>query len=219
MKIFCKDKDLLKYENELFAGEVFGQFILCRGSNATISGSYLSANNVDFIASGVDEGNVIFVSDDVNSWQAVYEVVQCVLAGQIQISVVRTDDNIIPPLGASGLRFCVVSFKPIIYEVSFELARYFGLAPALACAKYDVEKIVDCSALRTAATFGTLARIYAIMPFGQDETKNRRISEKYNYYRSKYNQAKESSCIAIDSAGNGKIDAILHGGEILLKRI
>ena len=219
MENFCTDIDLLKYEDGLFGGDIFTQFVLCRGTGASITGSYLSANNVDFVASQVGEGNVIFVRDDVNSWQGVYEVVQCVLAGQVQISVLRSGEEVLPVVNATGLRFCVVSFKPIIYEVSFAIARYFGLSPADGSAKYDVDDISDLSALRNAATLGCLSRIYAIMPYGADQTRNRRIFEKYEYYRKQYRIALENSCIAIDTSADGSADIFLRGGEKALKRI
>ena len=219
MRNLCTDIDLLKYEDGLFGGDLFTQFVLCRGINASITGSYLSANNVDFISSQVGEGNVIFVRDDVNSWQGVYEVVQCVLAGQVQISVLRSGDDVLPVVNATGLRFCVVSFKPIIYEVSFAIARYFGLSPANGCARYSVDDIADLAALRQAATLGCLSRIYAIMPYGADQTRNRRIFEKYEYYRKQYRIALENSCVAIDTGTGGRADVLLRGGETALKRI
>jgi hypothetical protein len=220
MKTFCSDRDILKYESEIFSGKTFSQFTLCKGNNATISNSYLSANNVDFIASGIGEGNVIFVSDDVNGWQGVYEVVQCVLAGQILISVIRSsiDDEIIPVNDSVGLSFQIVSFKPVIYEVSYELARYFSLRPAVVSARYDVDDIYIDTTLRNAAIFGTLARLYAIMPFGIEEIQNRRIADKYSYYLKRYHRSREASRIAIDKANDGSIDAVMAGGQIDLKR-
>ena len=220
MKTFCSDRDLLKYENEIFTGQTFTQFTLCKGQNATLSNSYLSANNVDFVASGVGQGNVVFVSSEADGWQAVYEVVQCVLTGQIRVSVIRPDcdDEVVPAVDGVGLSFCVISFKPVSYEVSFELARYFSLAPAVANARYSVDDIDDDITLRDATIFGTLARLYAVMPFGVDEIQNRRISDKHAYYLSRYYRAREASNVAIDAAGDGSIDTVLTAGAINLKR-
>ncbi|MFI4910038.1 MAG: hypothetical protein ACIAQZ_00075 [Sedimentisphaeraceae bacterium JB056] len=220
MRIFCSDRDLLKYESEIFSGQTFSQFVLCKGTNATISNSYLSANNVDFIASGVGEGNVIFVSDEVNGWQAVYEVVQCVLAGQIRLSVIRpsSDDTVVPVNDGVGLSFQVVSFKPVMYEVSYELARYFSLVPAVSESQYSVDDISDASVLRDAATFGSLARLYAVMPFGNDEIKNRRISDKHSYYLQRYYRSRETTCVSIDTGDDGNSDAVIAGGQIEMKR-
>lgn len=220
MKTFCNDRDLLKYESEIFTAQTFNQFTLCRGLNATLASSYLSANNVDFVASGVGLGNVIFVSDEVNGWQGVYEVVQCVLSGQISVSVIRAcdDDSVVPVPDGVGLGFSVISFKPVAYEVSFELARYFSLAPALVDAQYSVDDIADDSSLRDAAIFGTLARLYAVMPYGSDEIQNRRISDKHAYYLNRYYRAREVSNVAIDVGADGSTDDVLVGGAIELKR-
>jgi hypothetical protein len=220
MKTFCSDRDLLKYESEIFTGQTFKQFTLCKGSNATMSNSYLSANNVDFISSGVGAGNVIFVNDEANGWQAVYEVVQCVLAGQIRVSCLRAadEDEVIPAIDAVGLEFSVVSFKPVIYEVSYELARYYSLRPAAPSGQFSVDDIADDTVLRNAAVFAALARLYAVMPYGIDEIQNRRIADKHAYYLKRYYRSRESSQLEIDAAKDGSIDTVKRGGAMNLKR-
>ncbi len=220
MKTFCKDRDLLCYERQIFNGQTFRQFILAQGSNATIADSYLSANNVDFIASGIGAGNVVFVEDETNGWQAAYEVVQCILAGQILISSLRTPDteDILAVEEGSGLNFCIVSFKPIIYEVSFELARYLGLRPAIAGAEYSIDDLTETASLRTAAVFGTLARIYAIMPFGSDEIENSRIADKQAYYLEHYLRSRQACSAIVDTDEDSIADALIKGGLLKTKR-
>ncbi len=220
MRTFCSDRDLLKYESSIFAGTTFSQFVLCRGYNATLSNGYLSCNNVDFSASGVGAGNVVFVNDEVNGWQGVFEVIQCVLAGQIRISTLRADieDELIKMPDGTGLKIYVTSFKPVICELSFELAKYFSLAPAVAGAKYSIDDIVDVSVVREAAVFGTLARLWAIMPFGSDEITNRRTLDKQRYYREQYYKSRQAIGVAIDADGDGRADAIVGGGVITMKR-
>ncbi len=220
MRTFCSDRDLLKYESEIFAGSTFSQFVLCRGYNATLSNGYLSCNNVDFSASGVGAGNVVFVSDEVNGWQGLYEVIQCVLAGQIRVSTLRAgiEDELIAMPNATGLKLHIVSFKPVIYELSFELAKYFSLAPAAGGDGFNVDDIADITVIRDAAVFGTLARLWAIMPFGTDEIANRRTLDKHRYYREHYHRLRQGCTIAIDVGGDGNIDAVIAGGVITLKR-
>lgn len=199
MRTFCNDRDLLKYEADIFSRQTFTQFLLCRGTNATLSDGYLSCNNVDFSACGVGAGNVVFVSDELNGWQGLYEVIQCVLAGQIRISVLRGDveDEPLPAPDGTGLVLHIMTFMPVIYEVSFELAKYYALAPAIDGADYSVDDINDITPLKEAAVFGTLARIYSVMPFGSETAANQRIGDKQKYYLEMYRRSRESCGITL----------------------
>ena len=61
MNAFSSDVDLVKFEPEVFGSWFLSSQMLCGGDNGIVAGTQFTAAGVDFIASQVQAGGVIWL--------------------------------------------------------------------------------------------------------------------------------------------------------------
>jgi hypothetical protein len=217
MAKFCNDVDILKYEPILF-GELHlpGQ-VLAGGTGASLSGTLLTATDVDFVGAGVEAGGVAYLKSPGGSPDAAYEIVSVDSATQLTVSVVRSDaaDPAIAPPAGSDISYRVSTFGSQIVEAAFQLTEYFGIQPGNPISEIAVENVVDTEGLRRASVLAVIAGAYAMWA---GCTERECFWRKSLFYRQLFEKAKQRCRVSVDLGSDGVADIIRVGGVIRLVR-
>jgi hypothetical protein len=136
----------------------FQNQVLLSGSGAAISGTAFTAAGVNFTASKIQAGQVLYVSSSDDLVKRIYEIVSVNSSMQLTISVLRSnvDDSAIPPEPGTNFKYKISSFGPQISSCSSALCSSFGLGQGR---RYDSGDLKYTDVLRAACTFKVLSEI------------------------------------------------------------
>jgi len=218
MEVFSRDRDILRYEPILFGQLHLKSQVVVKGAGAELAGCKLSKTGEDFISCQVEAGDVIWLESSDGNLEGGYEVVSVDSAEQLEVSVLRGDEesDSISPVAGEDISYYICSYRPQAGEVAFQLTQYFGLRPGVAGGSYGVEDIIDKDVLRQASVFAVISGLYSMLASDSEEGKN--FWEKSKYYRGMFERARERSKLFLDSGSDGVADRVNHGSSIKLIR-
>ena len=152
---FSNDVDILKYEPILFGELHLPWQIRASGTGAALTGTTLTASDVDFESAGVSPGYVAYLHSTDGSLDGTYEIVSVDSATQLTVSVLRSDaaDSPIAPPAADEIAYRISTFGPQAGEAAFQITGYFGVQPGDPTSEIAVDDIVDAEGLRRASAF------------------------------------------------------------------
>jgi hypothetical protein len=219
MLSFSKDAELLKFEPGVFGAWFLASQVLCGGTNGIVSGTQFTAGGVDFVASGVQAGGVIWLQSADGAIEGAFEIVEVIDAGHLTVSVVRSSAEqaaAIPVGAASGLTWRIVSYAPQGYEMLWQISQRLGLAPGAAGAAQSVDDIVNPDALRQASVFGVLGMIFTALYEGLDGQAV--LNEKAEQYQWRFDEAMQRVRVQVDTDGDNDADRTIRPGVVCLVR-
>ncbi len=218
MNAFSSDVDVLKFESGVFSDWFLSSQVLCGADNGIVAGTQFTAAGVDFIASGVAAGGVIFLQSTDGSINGAFEIVSVNDAGHLTVSVVRINDeqDAVGVGSASGLTWRIVTYAPQGYEVLWQLSQRLGLSPGCPLSDSGVDDIVNADTLRHVSVFGVLAMVLRMLQQGTDEQMV--LREKLEHYMWQYEQAVNGLTIMVDTDGDGETERSLQPGVVRLVR-
>jgi len=217
MVTFSNDADILKYEPMLFGELHLPWQVLAAGTGASLSGTTLMANGVDFIAAQVQAGGVVYMQSADGSLDGAYEIISVDSATQLSISVVRADstDTAVPPPTATDISYRISTFGPQAAEVGFQLTEYFGIKPGNPASDIDADDILDTTVLRLASVFAVISGVYAMLA---GKTKDQNYWNKSLYYQKLSSKARGRCRLSIDVGADGLADVTKIGASGRLVR-
>ena len=218
MNAFSRDMDLMKFEPAVFGSWFLSSQVLCGGDNGIVAGTQFTVAGVDFIASGVQPGGVIWLQSTDDTIKGAFEIVEVLDAGHLTVSVVRVNDQqSATPIGsASGLTWRIVTYAPQAYEVLWHLSQKLGLWPGCSTADYSIDDIVNADSLRQASVFGILMMIFQAQYEGADGQDV--LDIKGQYYRLRFAEAIARVQVKIDTDEDGDAERTIQPGVICLVR-
>jgi hypothetical protein len=219
MNSFSNDVDILKYEPILFGDLHFASQVLASGSGATIGNSILNAADGNFMNSQIAAGMVVYLQNEDNTIDGVYEVAAVNSATQLAISVLRAGSqaNAIAAADSDNVNYRICTYQAQSGEVLLQLAQRFGLRPGIADGVYSVEDILDASVLKQVSVYGVLSIIYATLAGKTDENKDN-FWKKSSYYKQLYEKAFQRCKISIDLGDDTVADFGVNGSSVRLMR-
>jgi hypothetical protein len=217
MVTFSNDADILKYEPILFGELHLPWQVLSSGTGATLSGTTLSAGGADFIGAQVMAGGVVYLQSADGSLDGAYEIVSVDSAGQLSISVIRSDSTeaAVPPPAATNISYRISTFGPQAAEVGFQLTEYFGISPGNPASDISADDILDTSVLRLASVFAVISSVYAMLA---GRTKEQSYWSKSLYYQKLFAKARGRCRLSIDVGADGVADVTKIGAAGRLVR-
>lgn len=215
---FSSDVDVARFEPGVFGDWYLSSQVLCGGDNGIVADTQFTASGVDFTASQVSSGGVIWLESVDGSICGAFEIVSVDDAGHLTVSVMRTSDeqSAIPVGSASGLTWRIVTYGPQGYEVLWQLSQKLGLSPGCSAADYDVADIVNADSLRAASVFGVLVMVFQALYQGLDGQAV--LKEKMDYYQWLYETALERITVEVDTDDDGNAERAVRPGVICLVR-
>lgn len=208
----CNDRDLYKWEPGLFVGSA-SERVISRGSGAVISGTDFIAAAYDFLFSGVEAGGIIRVWNELAQVDFCCEIISVGENGHLTISAIRPDDVDLlwTPGNYSTLDFAVVSYSPVIEEVSYCLINSLRIADR-------AELLIDNRRLKLACVYAVLAGCYASIAISGDDKSDELYWSKSHYYRKLFDEYRSGLELEFDLDGDGDADQKLSGAYINLER-
>jgi hypothetical protein len=218
MNAFSRDVDLMKFEPNVFGSWFLSSHVLCGGANGIVAGTQFTASGVDFIASGVRSGGVIWLQSADGVIKGAFEIVEVLDAGHVAVSVVRTgDEQAAMPIGsASGLTWRIVSYAPQGYEVLWRISQRLGLSPGYAGAAGGVDDIVNPDALRQVSVFGILTMIFQSLYQGLEGQSV--LDEKAEHYQWQFDEAIQRVRVKLDTDNDGDAERTFRPDVVCLVR-
>jgi hypothetical protein len=216
MAAFSEDRDILKYEPEIFKQYYFQSQVLVEGTGGTLNGTSFTASGVDFIICGVSDGGVIYL-EATGLIGCPYEIISVDSATELTVSILRakTEDNPIALPSATGVSYRVSTFAPIAEDVGIDLIENLGICPSETEGEIGVNDILNQEVLRRASVFSVISRIYASLVSGVDDEH---FWKKSGYYQKLFEKARERCRLDIDTNGDGNRDIALGRGTTRLVR-
>ncbi|MHC5076385.1 MAG: hypothetical protein ACYTFM_08155 [Planctomycetota bacterium] len=210
MAAFSEDRDILKYEPELFNQYYFQSQVLGEGTGGTLSSTSFTVSGEDFISASVSPGCVIHL-EATGLTGCAYEVVSVDSATQLTVSVLRArvDDEPVAPPSASDVSYRISTFAPMAEEVKAELMECFGILASDTDGEIDINDILDKEVLRRASVFLLMSRAYGSLA---SEADDEHFFKKSNYYQSLYEKARQRCRIDIDINGDGEREETIGRG-------
>jgi hypothetical protein len=207
MVTFSNDADILKYEPILFGELHLPWQVLAAGTGASLSGTTLTADGVDFIGAQVQTGGVVYLQSADGSLDGAYEIVSVDSATQLSISVVRAD--------SMNTSYRISTFGPQTAEIGFQLTEYFGIRPGNPASEIDADDILDTSVLRLASVLAVISSVYAMLA---GKTKDQNYWNKSLYYQKLSAKARGRCRLSIDVGVDGLADVTKIGAAGRLVR-
>ena len=217
MTPFSQDVDILKCEPALFGELHLPSQVRAGGTEATLSGTTLTAGGADFLAAGIKAGGVVYLRSADGSLDGAYEIVSVNSVTELTVSVVRaaeTDPAVAPP-AADNLSYRVSTFEPQAMEAAFQLTEYFGLRPGDPTSEVGVEDLLDSEGLRRAAVLAVIARVYGNWSQGPADQC---FWHKSRHYQQLFEKARQRCHLTIDLGADGIADIARVGGAVRLVR-
>lgn len=214
---FSSDVDILKYEPVLFGQLHLPWQVLARGTSASLSGTTLTDDTVDFVAAGIEAGHVVYLQSADAVLDGAYEVVSIDSSTQLTVSVLRADNdaNPVAPPPAGDVSYRISTFGPQASEAAFQLTEYFGIQPGAPASSTTADDIVDTEALCRVSVFAVISAAYAMWA-GQKVCQE--FWTKSLHYRQRFEKARQRCHISIDLGADGIADVTRVGGAINLLR-
>jgi hypothetical protein len=179
------DSDVIKVDGEVYASAVFGAQKRCGGTNGIVAGTQFTASGVDFNASQVAAGYVIWLESVDGSIKGTFEIVSVIDATHLTVSQIRSDpaDAAIPIGSASGLTWRITTLAPQIAAVETELSARLGLKPGKADAAYGIDEVQPAEVLKQVATALLLVGVYTVLyTMSADADIRAGYEQKRNWY-------------------------------------
>ena len=159
------DVDVIKVDGEVYSSAAFGAQVRCGGTNGIVAGTQFTASGVDFNASQVTAGCVIYLNSVDGSIDGVFEIVSVIDSTHLTVSQIRTDvgDVAIAVGSASGLTWSIKTLGPQIVQAELELSARLGLKPGKPGAAYALDEVQNTDMLKQIATAVLLAGVYTVL--------------------------------------------------------
>lgn len=217
MAKFSSDVDILRHEPILFGELHLPLQVLASGTEATLSGTTLTALDVNLLNPGVSEGGVVYLRSANGLLDGAYEVVSVDSETQLTVSILRSDaaDDPIAPPAADDITYRVVTYKPQAVDAAFDLTQYFGIQPGNPTSTITVDDVVDLEGLRRASVFAVISSVYATWA---DQTDSGTLWQKSVHYRQLAEDARQRCHLSVDLGSDGVADITRVGGAIRLVR-
>ncbi len=210
--LLCKDVDLFKWEPKLFSDSALTERYICRGTGGVINATDFTASDNVFLLNGVEPGCVLYLWNTLAGLSLCCEIVSVGLGGQLVVSIVRPDESSGPvPVGSfANLDYAVVSYTPLIEEVSYALLAKYGLIGR-------ESEISNIRQLRQSCVFAVLSACYAgaAIADGQSEL----YWSKSHYYRKLFDEARCGFEVLLDADGDQQPDESIAGNSIIMERM
>ena len=159
------DIDIVKVDAEVYSSAAFGAQKRCGGNNGIVAGTQFTAAGVDFNASQIAAGYVIYLNSTDDSIKGVFEVMSVLDAGHLTVSQLRNDptDAAIPIGSASGLTWSIKTLVPQILQAELELSARLGLKPGKPDAVYALDEVQNTDVIKQALTALLLVQVYTVL--------------------------------------------------------
>ena len=130
-----------------------------------MAGTQFTAAGVDFNASQIAAGYVIYLHSTDGVIDGVFEVVSVLDAGHLTVSQLRNDpgDAAIPIGSASGLTWSIKTLAPQITQAELELSTRLGLKPGKPDAVYALDEMQNTDAIKQVLTALLLTGVYTVL--------------------------------------------------------
>ncbi len=210
---FAKDRDLLVYEPTLFRDVGWSAQRLGSATGATLAGTALTTNKVDFEALGITSGHVVMVNG------APLEVVDRVSAEELTVSLLRAsiDDPPLPPLPQEDASIAISTFLPQITVIHETLMRSAGIEPSDPEQRPNVSDVTNSRALVRLEALGALNLILAAAAATSGDASPawaRALMHKRRFIAERARLA-----VAVDLNDDGAPDALRPFDALRLERI
>jgi hypothetical protein len=217
MAKFSSDVDILKYEPALFGELHLPSQVRAAGSDATLSGTTLTAEDANFSTAGVQAGGAVYLQSEDSVLDGTYEIVSVDSATQLTVSVLRadSDDDPVAPPAAQNVSYRISTLDPQVSETACELTAYFGIQPGNPNSPIAVEQIVDPEVLRRVSVFAVISAVYAMWASDADSEN---LWSKSLHYRKLFEKARRQCRLSVDLGADGIADVTAEGGTIKLVR-
>lgn len=217
MTTFSNDVDVLKWEPALFAELHLPSQTVATGTGATLSGTTLTAAGANFVAAGIEAGDVIHLRSTDGSLEGSYEIVSVQSATALTVSVVRSSaaTPAVAPPAADNLSYRVSTLESQAVNAAFELTQCFAIRPGDPRSEIAVEDLLDTEGLRQASVLRVIASAYAAWatrPAGEC------FWRKVLFYEQLFEKAKQRCRLPVDRGADGVGDATRVGGAARLLR-
>ena len=210
---FSTDRDLLVYEPTVFTDAPFVAQQRLHVTDAALSGTQLTSADADFNLAQIEAGSVVLVG------RTPYEVLQCVNAQTLSVSLLRTrlsDDPIPGPEGTS-LDLKARTFAPQAALIHDALLRLLGIDPSDPYTPMTEDAVVSLSVMARLEALGTLERVYSGAAALSGDNEQLRI--KARHYARQFQLAAAQSTVLVDVDGDGHADERRHLGLVRMKRV
>ena len=190
------DVDVAKTDAEVYSSAAFGAQVRCGGTNGIVAGTQFTASGVDFNASDVTAGCVIYLHSADGVIDGVFEIVSVIDSSHLAVSQIRADagDAAIAIGSASGLTWSIKTLGPQIVAAELELSARLGLKPGKPDAIYALDEIQNTDVIKQIATAALLAGVYTVMyTISADAT----VRDGYEKKRAWYGQQVERLLAAV----------------------
>ncbi len=206
----CNDIDICKWESALYSDAVSSDRYVCSGNGGVISGGQFSVTGIDFLQSGVEPGFMLRCWNELAMVELCCEIVEVQSSVSLSVSSVRPSGvtELWPPGDYSNLNFAVISYSPVIDEVSYSIMSRLREINS-------IDDLVESRSLRLQCVFLVIASVYASIAKTSDDDFYWHKSE---YYRKQYDMEQSRFAADIDTDGDGEIDRTICGNIISLKR-
>jgi len=208
------DVDLLILEPALFKLWRIDHQQRCRGGNGTLDGTSFSASGMDFIASGVQVGDVLYLASIDSVIDGCYEIIEVASTTQLTVSMVRGDETDPPIAVGSGnnLIWHISTFAPQRARAERSLSDRLGLTPEA----IDMLSAESRRQFRAAVTAAALVLVFEALIQQDDD------DDVFERKKDVYQQATEAAVcrlrLELDTTGDERTDTVRRGDELHLKR-
>ena len=184
------DTDIAKMDAEVYSSTAFGAQVRCGGTNGIVAGTQFTASGVDFNASQVAVGCVIYLHSADGVIDGVFEIVLVIDSSHLTVSQIRTDsgDAAIAIGSASGLTWSIKTLSPQIAATETQLSARLGLKPGKPDAAYALDEIQNADAIKQIATAALLAGVYTVL---YTTSADATVRDGYEKKRAWYGQLSE----------------------------
>jgi len=217
MARFSDDVDILKHEPVLFGELHLPSQVRASGTGAALAGTTLTASGVNFEATDISAGGVVYLTSADGAFDGAYEIVSVDSPTQLTVSVVRSNaaDAPIAPPAADNIAYRVMTFNPQAENAALRLTEDFGIQPGDPASPIAVDDIIDTEVLRRASAFLVISDVYALWSNGAEcET----LWRKSLLYRQLFESARQRCRLSVDLGSDGVADITHVGGAIRLVR-
>ncbi|MBK7405881.1 MAG: hypothetical protein IPJ41_14990 [Phycisphaerales bacterium] len=211
--MFATDRQLLILEPSLVRDIGWAGQRLVKGIG-DIAGSTLTmtSQDVDFLAAGIDAGQIVVVGG------VVYEVVQALAEDQLAISRMRAsaDGPLLPPSPVTGASVELPTFAPQLAIIHAQILRLLGLDEPAIDGSISEASITNPESLALLEALGALHLIFSAAAALAGDTSP--AAFKAGLYRERFAAERGRAAARIDTDGDGLADATRRPSLIQLYR-
>ena len=159
------DVDVIKVDGEVYSSSAYGAQKRCGGTNGIVAGTQFTSSGVDFSASQVAAGHVIWLESVDGTIKGTFEIVSLIDSTHLTVSQIRNDpaDAAIPIGSASGLTWSIKTLAPQIGAAETALSARLGLKPGKADAAYGIDEVEPAEVLKQVAAALLLMHCYTVL--------------------------------------------------------